>query len=690
MPPKTKKGAAAGRYKFARDYYKAACRPRIKELRDDWSKAQIEGTLAWLWRHASDDVIRNCEDLQKAKSYDLPTVDDNIIPEQSKVATDEAPVAEEPTATPSSDRGLEPAQARPPGISPDDDLPARLRKRRAMNTTSFTYMPPFTDLDDDLPVFCGVEKRLSSRREREWLDSGLRFPEQESEDITWHGVRLLGQGSGGRVGLWVATDENNTLTASLAVKDVLVDPHRLVSPIYWRDQLPREIAVQIRLDEVQAYDHNVHQYYGHRINLRNSRYRIFNEYCCLGAMDDVMRWYSMGWCVRRNLYQWRQMRLPEGPNRIRAFDAYREYKARGDGATPVMFTPDESDSNHESVERWQANLKANYDKMDALDNLEVYHDWEHDVVPEVIPESFIWKVFDKLADAYLMLHQGQADPVADWELPEDAGASAEDRELHWQEMIHQDGHFGNIFMKYIDGAHGEVDEGDENHENRRFAVTDAPFPILADFDMTFFDLATSDDDLKDNPLYHQFGGNASRVSGGARYAPETWRKFDRRNGQEPQRLSGKTDVWQLGSMMFRMVLNFVEGNYFNGPWLYMYDQRTSQWSKNLLLHLGAYTMEQLDAYMFSGQEPYEASDRYSPTLKDLIKHCLQYHPRDRLSMADVKAETSRYAGKDNPPLAHTSGGVLISVDKWTEAYEKGRSFNLDRDRGERKRKRQGE
>jgi hypothetical protein len=55
---------------------------------------------------------------------------------------------------------------------------------------------------------------------------------------------------------------------TMAVRDIgSITPSKWTSPFAWRDHLPREIAILIRLDEHKAYEHNIHRYFGLRLNM---------------------------------------------------------------------------------------------------------------------------------------------------------------------------------------------------------------------------------------------------------------------------------------------------------------------------------------------------------------------------------------------------------------------------------------
>lgn len=80
-----------------------------------------------------------------------------------------------------------------------------------INTTAFAFIPDLANVNDELPNMIGLSKSLTDEETLQWLDQGLLFPEKEGEDRKWNGVHILGQGSGGRVGLWVATDDTGSI-----------------------------------------------------------------------------------------------------------------------------------------------------------------------------------------------------------------------------------------------------------------------------------------------------------------------------------------------------------------------------------------------------------------------------------------------------------------------------------------------
>jgi hypothetical protein len=106
-------------------------------------------------------------------------------------------------------------------------------------------------------------------------------------------------------------------------------------------------------------------------------------------------------------------------------------------------------------------------------------DWHDDDIPlelhEVIPEAFIWTVFDQLIDAFIVMGTG-------------GGGGAEYEE--WHEIVHKDVHLQNILVKRFEGAHGvplagKIDGSDHSlvrFEEEEVTVMKSLVVECADFD----------------------------------------------------------------------------------------------------------------------------------------------------------------------------------------------------------------
>jgi hypothetical protein len=55
-----------------------------------------------------------------------------------------------------------------------------------------------------------------------------------------------------------------------------------------------------------------------------------------------------------------------------------------------------------------------------------------------------------------------------------------------------------------------------------------------------------------------------------------------------------------------------------------------------------YSLTDMNKYLLTGDTPFEASGQYSDMLKTTIRECLQYHPRFRPKIEDLKMTTERY------------------------------------------------
>ncbi|KAF2818667.1 hypothetical protein CC86DRAFT_413787 [Ophiobolus disseminans] len=108
---------------------------------------------------------------------------------------------------------------------------------------------------------------------------------------------------------------------------------------------------------------------------------------------------------------------------------------------------------------------AEYDKMTGIGQ---WYDKDiSDNPPEVIPELFIWSLFDQLVDAFSILGTGGDEVPGSFE---------------WDEIRHKDVHLSNIFVKKREGATGERLESTRGDD--WFVLYEAKhFPniVLADF-----------------------------------------------------------------------------------------------------------------------------------------------------------------------------------------------------------------
>jgi hypothetical protein len=187
---------------------------------------------------------------------------------------------------------------------------------------------------------------------------------------------------------------------------------------------------------------------------------VFNEVCDLGNLAGALEWYSRLWRRWRNHYRW----IEANPE---LEEVYWDYKGNGNAT--------ESDVNGQreaawrfayAVKKWPVEekdggkdeilddvasriVKKIGDRYDDLDDVSDFGEWRDTDLPaepqDVIPEAFLWSVFDQLLDAFHIMGTG-------------GNESLEDES--WQEIVHRDVHLQNIFVKGKEGADGEVNGAD--------------------------------------------------------------------------------------------------------------------------------------------------------------------------------------------------------------------------------------
>jgi hypothetical protein len=167
----------------------------------------------------------------------------------------------------------------------------------------------------------------------------------------------------------------------------------------------------------------------------------------------TLDWYSKHWRRRDNLWHW--IMLHDETRNARENDvsdvAYKSIEAKA----WTLYTNDPR-YREKKAEESRANgvidihldddtpADPQYELWDNMSDIEGWHDIRFPVaakgiLPAVIPESFLWTVFDQLVDAFIILGTGGAKKGTD---------------KKWQEMVHLDVTLMNIFAKKAKGAEG--------------------------------------------------------------------------------------------------------------------------------------------------------------------------------------------------------------------------------------------
>ncbi|KAJ4993304.1 hypothetical protein SVAN01_01279 [Stagonosporopsis vannaccii] len=125
-------------------------------------------------------------------------------------------------------------------------------------------------------------------------------PHMPGDEDHWRGVNFLGSGSYGAVGLWCKVDEHENVIDRMVVKDnAALNRAAWRDPKNWRDGLPREIAVNRRIEsrrieEPEACQYIV-KYRGHRLLMEQRRFRLYANFAAGGNLTAAMMPYDRRW-----------------------------------------------------------------------------------------------------------------------------------------------------------------------------------------------------------------------------------------------------------------------------------------------------------------------------------------------------------------------------------------------------------
>lgn len=172
-----------------------------------------------------------------------------------------------------------------PAAAPPVPAPVAL----APTGTPYEFWPPLPwPYEPDLPdVETGA---ISRRRQNTFLETE---PHLSDEETNWHGVQYLGSGSYGAAGLWCEVDSRGNVIDRMVVKDIAAAPRAWWrDPKYWRDRLPKEIAIHRRIESRREIEpdacRNIIRYRGHRMLMSKRRYRLYTDYASGGDLLNAM------------------------------------------------------------------------------------------------------------------------------------------------------------------------------------------------------------------------------------------------------------------------------------------------------------------------------------------------------------------------------------------------------------------
>ena len=86
----------------------------------------------------------------------------------------------------------------------------------------------------------------------------------------------------------------------------------------------------------------------------------------------------------------------------------------------------------------------------------------------------------------------------------------------------------------------------------------------------------------------------------------------------------------------------------------------------------AYSAVELNKFLMTGDTPFEASAQYSVQLKQAIRKCLQYHPKQRIKIQALKTFTAEYRAK-HMAKDESSGELVVKFENRMEGFRVGRA-----------------
>jgi hypothetical protein len=219
--------------------------------------------------------------------------------------------------------------------------------------------------------------------------------------------------------------------------------------------LPREIAIQVRLNGQEGYNHNIHKYLGHRVNLHLRRYRVYNEVCGMGDLLKALGLYESLWWARRTMFRWldTHREIVDAKRRVALSQASAEDFAKLDEVKKAAWKEyrlarrrRESDKKKgltEDADPTTEHYRRNNSEFDDLPGVGLLYEgadkdtWdelmdEMPALPATIDEGFLWHVFDSLANALKVLKNGTGRLI---------------ERKAWKEIMHVDLHLMNVFVK---------------------------------------------------------------------------------------------------------------------------------------------------------------------------------------------------------------------------------------------------
>ncbi|KAJ8105784.1 hypothetical protein OPT61_g9972 [Boeremia exigua] len=196
-------------------------------------------------------------------------------------------------------------EARSHGLTPNDLAALNVRRVLPIHKppvpgeggVPYKHWPtPPWPVEPDLPLI-GAGVVPMANRDR-FMDTKPHL--SNGDESQWHGAKYLGNGSSGAAGLWCRIDEHGNVIDRMVVKDNAVCSREgWRDPKNWRDGLPREIAINRRIEarrviEPDAFRYII-RYRGHRLLMWKRRFRLYTDFASGGDLANAMDPYDRKW-----------------------------------------------------------------------------------------------------------------------------------------------------------------------------------------------------------------------------------------------------------------------------------------------------------------------------------------------------------------------------------------------------------
>jgi len=124
-------------------------------------------------------------------------------------------------------------------------------------------------------------------------------------NTSWIGVRQLGRGGQGRVGLWIRRDRYRNIAENMCVKEVdfrtsWAAAHGAFPNVCWgrlqhpvnQQGWPIEIEAGWMMDALVPNSEHIVRLRAYQLNIARQSYRIMSEYCPHGSLHDLIMEYA--------------------------------------------------------------------------------------------------------------------------------------------------------------------------------------------------------------------------------------------------------------------------------------------------------------------------------------------------------------------------------------------------------------